>query len=131
MLHEPFSAHTELHAGVHFSKVGSVKGLCQLDYYNAKYLGGEMYEPDIATPAGIKQAYPMHPKAPAHMRWPPKVGVYGDGQGTTAAMAEGGGEDGGSSVRVQWMDTAERCTSPTLPMGGGRERKIDVADVAR
>jgi len=28
---------------------------------------------DVATPAGIKQAYPMHPKAPPHMRWTTKA----------------------------------------------------------
>jgi len=32
-------------------------------------MGWRMYSPDIATPVGIKQAHPMHPKAPAHMRW--------------------------------------------------------------
>jgi len=32
-------------------------------------MGWWMFEPDIVTPAGIKQAYPIHPKAPAHLRW--------------------------------------------------------------
>jgi len=35
-------------------------------------MGWRMHNPDIATPAGIWQAHPMHHKAPAHMRWAPK-----------------------------------------------------------
>jgi len=32
-------------------------------------MGWRMGRPDIATPAGIKQAYPIHPRALPHMRW--------------------------------------------------------------
>jgi len=32
-------------------------------------LGWRMGRPDIATPAGIRQACPIHPKAPLHIRW--------------------------------------------------------------
>ena len=32
-------------------------------------MGWGRQAPDIVTPAGIKQAYPMHPKPPPHMRW--------------------------------------------------------------
>ena len=32
-------------------------------------MGRRMHQPDIATPAGIKRAYHIHPKAPAHLRW--------------------------------------------------------------
>jgi len=31
-------------------------------------MGGRMGKPGIAMPAGIKQAYPIHPKVPHHMR---------------------------------------------------------------
>lgn len=30
-------------------------------------MGERMHKPDIATPAGIGQAYPLHPKAPPHL----------------------------------------------------------------
>jgi len=28
-----------------------------------------MHMPDLVTPAGIRQAYPLHSKAPAHLKW--------------------------------------------------------------
>jgi len=31
-------------------------------------VGERMHMPDIVTPAGIRQAYPLHPKAPAHLK---------------------------------------------------------------
>ena len=33
------------------------------------WMGQRMLKPDIVTPAGIRQAYPIHPKAPAHLQW--------------------------------------------------------------
>jgi len=32
-------------------------------------MGIRMHKPDIATLAGIRQAHPIHPKAPKHLRW--------------------------------------------------------------
>jgi len=32
-----------------------------------------MHKPDIMTPAGIRQAHPLHPKAPAHLHWSTKA----------------------------------------------------------
>lgn len=32
-------------------------------------MGRRIHQPGIATPAGIKQAYHIHPKVPAHLRW--------------------------------------------------------------
>ena len=32
------------------------------------YLGSPTAQPDIATPAGIRQAYPIHPKS-KHLNW--------------------------------------------------------------
>jgi len=32
-------------------------------------MGWRIHEADVVTPAGIKQAYPMYPKTPPHMRW--------------------------------------------------------------
>jgi len=55
-------------------------------------MGWRIHVPDAATPTGIRQAYPMHPKAPAHMRGPRRrleAGLYGDGQRTTASVAIG------------------------------------------
>ena len=34
------------------------------------WMGERMHRPDIVTPAGIRQAYPLHDKAPAHLSWP-------------------------------------------------------------
>jgi len=34
------------------------------------WIGERMHWPDIVTPAGIRQAYPLHDKAPAHLSWP-------------------------------------------------------------
>jgi len=36
-------------------------------------MGERMHWPDIVTPAGIRQAYPLHSRAPAHMRWSRQV----------------------------------------------------------
>jgi len=36
-------------------------------------MGWRMQKPDIVTPAGIRQAHPLHPKAPAHLRWSTKA----------------------------------------------------------
>ena len=33
------------------------------------WVGQKMHKPDIATPAGIRQAHPIHPKAPPHLKW--------------------------------------------------------------
>jgi len=32
-------------------------------------MGKRMHWPDIATPAGIRQAYRLHAGAPPHLRW--------------------------------------------------------------
>jgi len=36
-------------------------------------MGWRLNKPDVATPAGIKQAHPLHSKAPKHMRWSMKA----------------------------------------------------------
>ena len=58
----------------------------------------------MATPAGIKQEFPIYPKAPAHLRWSSRairgLGVYDHGQRTTAAMALGNWEVRGTVVCV-------------------------------
>ena len=36
-------------------------------------MGWGMNRPDVATPAGVKQAHPLHPKAPKHIRWSTKA----------------------------------------------------------
>jgi len=36
-------------------------------------MGWRMHKPDIVTPAGIKQAHSIYPKAPAHLRWPTRA----------------------------------------------------------
>jgi len=33
----------------------------------------QLNKSDITTPAGIRQARPLHPKAPAHMKWSTKA----------------------------------------------------------
>jgi len=33
------------------------------------WMGERMHLPDIATPAGIQQAFPLHTKVPAHLCW--------------------------------------------------------------
>ena len=33
------------------------------------WMGERMHLPDIATPASIRQAFPLHIKAPAHLNW--------------------------------------------------------------
>jgi len=35
--------------------------------------GRRTQETEISTPAGIKQEFPVYPKAPAHMKWPPRA----------------------------------------------------------
>jgi len=32
-------------------------------------MGRDMHQPDIAAPAGIRQAHRIYPRAPAHLRW--------------------------------------------------------------
>jgi len=32
--------------------------------------GRRMHKPDIVTPAGIRQAFPLHPPPPRQLRWP-------------------------------------------------------------
>ena len=34
------------------------------------WVGERMHWPDIVTPAGIRQAYPLHTRAPGHLSWP-------------------------------------------------------------
>ena len=34
------------------------------------WLGERMHWPDIVTPAGIRQAYPLHARAPEQLSWP-------------------------------------------------------------
>jgi len=36
-------------------------------------MGWRLQKTEIATPAGIKQEHPLHPKAPAHRRWSPRA----------------------------------------------------------
>jgi len=36
-------------------------------------MGWRMLKPDVVTPAGIRQAHPLHPKAPTHLRWSTKA----------------------------------------------------------
>ena len=36
---------------------------------NEAWMGGRMHKPDIVTPAGIRRAHPIHPKAPPHLQW--------------------------------------------------------------
>ena len=94
-----------------------------------------MHQPDIATPAGTKQAYHIHPKAPGHLRWSTRAIrrlVYGymvtdKGLCTcTTAVGEGDGENRGPAVRMRWMGTPECSTSPALPVGGGQDGTVDV-----
>jgi len=33
------------------------------------WMGMQMLKPEIITPAGIRQAFPLHSRAPHHMRW--------------------------------------------------------------
>jgi len=33
------------------------------------WMGERMHGPDIVTPAGIRQAFPLHSKTPAHLKW--------------------------------------------------------------
>ena len=34
------------------------------------WMGERIHWPDIITPADIRQAYPLHAKAPEHLKWP-------------------------------------------------------------
>jgi len=36
-------------------------------------MGRRMQKTVVATPAGIKQEFPVYPKAPAHLKWSPNV----------------------------------------------------------
>jgi len=36
-------------------------------------MGWRLQKTVIATPAGIRQEYPIFPKAPAHLRWSPRA----------------------------------------------------------
>jgi len=67
-------------------------------------MGWRMGKPDIATPAGVKQAYPLHPRAPpAHEmvhKSNQRSGIYGYRQRAAVAMAEGDREDGRALVCV-------------------------------
>jgi len=84
-------------------------------------MGWRLHAPDM-TPAGIKQAYPMHPKAPAHIRWTLRairglVYMVTD-KGPKRQWLWEYWKDGGAVVRVRWMDTTEGSAPPTLLVGG-------------
>jgi len=51
---------------------GGVEGNEQADSRAKRevWMGERMHWPDIATPAGIRQTYPLHGKAPEHLSWP-------------------------------------------------------------
>ena len=34
------------------------------------WMGERMHWPDVITPVGIRQAYPLHATAPEHLSWP-------------------------------------------------------------
>ena len=44
-------------------------------------------------------------------------------------MALGDRKNGGACVRMGWVDTVECGASPELPMGRGRNGKVERADV--
>jgi len=57
------------------------------------WIGERMHWPDIVTPAGIRQSYPLHDNAPAHLSWPRQAlrgltYLSGDGKGPPTTMAE-------------------------------------------
>jgi len=92
-------------------------------------MGWKLHEPDIATPAGIKQVYPIHPKALRYVVVPrsdKRASLHDDGQRTTAPMAKGDREDRGARVccdgwRPQNAAHLQRC----LWVGDGKGRSTE------
>ena len=39
------------------------------------YMGWRLQKNVIATPAGTRQEFPSYPKAPAHLKWPPRAAL--------------------------------------------------------
>jgi len=57
-------------------------------------MGWHIQQLDIVTPAGIRQAHPLHPKAPAHLfalvhQSDQRPSLYSDGQGPSKTVALG------------------------------------------
>ena len=69
-------------------------------------VGLRMNEPDIITPAGIRQAFPIHGKAPKHLRWTRQAL-----KGLTYITTDRG-------PQRWWMHKIGRAESPACPCGG-------------
>jgi len=94
-------------------------------------MGWRLHEEGIATPAGIRQAFPIYPKAPAHVNWS-RMGVRGlvymitDKGPQQQWLWEIGKSEGPQCVCDGWtaQNAAHLMECPWVGDGKGRTREL-------
>jgi len=82
-------------------------------------MGWRMGRPDIVTPAGIKQDYPIHPKAPQHMEWSVRAI-----KGLVYMVTDKGSQR-------QWLKEIGKTEEPWCVCDGGHHKTLPIYNNAR
>jgi len=95
--------------------MGGLRGMADSRAKKEVAMGELMHWPDIVTPAGIRQAYPLHSRAPTHLSWSRQAI-----RGLTFLETEDA-----SCVCDGWtpQNAAHLCRCPWVGDGVGRSRE--------